>query len=68
MERAFLLQHERPDPENVKVIGIYSSEAAAQAAIDRLQQQAGFRDYPDCFTIDVYELDKDHWAEGFVDL
>lgn len=52
--------------EDVKLIGAYASEAAAQAAIERLRKQPGFRDYPDDFTIDAYEIDKDHWTEGFV--
>ncbi|WP_419668807.1 hypothetical protein [Streptomyces sp. 2-1] len=26
----------------------------------------GFRDEPECFHFDAYELDEDHWAEGFV--
>jgi hypothetical protein len=65
MERAYLLQHERPDTEDVKVIGIYRSEAAALAAIKRLREQPGFRDHPDSFAIDAYELDEDNWVEGF---
>ena len=67
MERTYLLQHERPDTDDVKVIGVYSSMASAQAAIERFREQAGFRNYPNCFTIDAYELDKDHWVEGFGD-
>ena len=39
---------------------------AANAAIARLSFQLGFRDHPDGFTVDEYELDKDHWCEGFV--
>ena len=68
MERAYLLQHERSDAEDVKVIGVYSSELEAMAAIERLANQPGFRDYPDGFSIDAYELNRDNWTEGFVDL
>lgn len=66
MDRAYLLQHENPLNEDVKVIGLYSSEASAREAIARLQAQPGFCDYPDGFSIDLYELDRDHWTEGFV--
>lgn len=70
MGKVFILQHERPETkyrmEDVKLIGAYSSEASAQAAIERLRTQPGFRDYPDDFTIDAYEIDKDHWSEGFI--
>ena len=66
MDRAYLLQHENPDMEDVKVIGLYSSPSSAAAAIERLRVQPGFRDYPDGFSIDAYELDEDHWVEGFI--
>ncbi len=68
MDRAFILQHERTDSEHVKFIGVYSSQKAAKATIQRLRLQPGFSDYPDGFTVDAYEFDKDHWTEGFVDL
>jgi homoserine kinase type II len=68
MDRVYLLQHERPDTEDVKTVGIYSSRADARAAVQRVLQQPGFCDYPGGFSIDAYELNKDHWAEGFVDL
>ena len=66
MDLAYLLQHENPDTKDVKIIGLYSSEALAGAAIERLRGRSGFCDYPDCFTVNAYELDKDHWREGFV--
>lgn len=70
MDTVFILQHERPEAEDriedVRFIGAYSSEASAPAAVERLRTQPGFRDYPDHFTIDAYEIDKDHWTEGFI--
>lgn len=68
MDRAYLLQHGRyddGDAADVRVIGVYSSRSAAQAAIERLKEQPGFRDFPDAFTIDEYRLDDDNWADGF---
>ena len=70
MAIVFIVQHESPGTEeraeDVKLIGAYSSEASARAAVERLRSQPGFRDYPDCFSVDAYEVDKDHWIEGFV--
>jgi hypothetical protein len=63
------LQHVRDegsDDEDVKFIGVYSSEASALAAIERLKKQPGFVDYPAGFGIDRYEIDQDQWSEGFV--
>lgn len=52
--------------EDVKLIGVYSSKALAIAAISRLQKQPGFSETPEGFTISGYQLDIDHWIEGYV--
>ena len=68
MSSAFILQHEHEwcDREKVKFIGVYATHSDAQAAIDRLRDQPGFRDWPDGFCITEYEFGVDHWTEGFV--
>jgi hypothetical protein len=80
MKSVFIVQHLHILPgerEDLKLIGAYRSLEAAQAAIERLKIQPGFRDCPRIldplvddkdqgFYIDEYELDKDHWPEGFV--
>lgn len=68
MPTVFVLQHEYEwcGHDKAKMIGVYATEADAQAAITRLREQPGFRDWPDGFTIDPYELGVDHWIEGFV--
>ena len=68
MNRVYLLHHAYEDAagcDQVKLIGAYSSEAAAKAAVDRLRSQPGFRDRPNDFQIETYELDLDHWPQGF---
>jgi hypothetical protein len=47
------------------LLGVYSSEAAAKSAIQRLQDKPGFVSFPAGFQIHPYELDRDHWTEGF---
>lgn len=80
MRTVFLLQHLHVLPQgedDVKTIGIYSTEAEALAAIERLRQQPGFAEFPrridplvegfvDGFYLDEYLLNEDNWAEGFV--
>jgi hypothetical protein len=69
MASVFVLQHvhEREDgPEDVKLIGVYSSREKAQAAVERLIRQPGFSDAPDGFSVDEYPVDQDHWVEGYV--
>ena len=58
--------HEVDDDENVKMIGVYSTEDEAKAAVSRASTKPGFRDHPDAFQISRYELNKDHWTEGFI--
>ena len=69
MKEVFVLQHtygnETKELENYKFIGVYSSYEEAEKAKDRLRKQPGFSLYPEGFTIDRYEIDKDSWAEGF---
>lgn len=65
----WVVQHvarEDSDDEDVKFIGVYSSEGNAEKAVQRLRSQPGFRDDPTSFHIDEYHLDQDHWTEGFV--
>ena len=65
----YLLQHvHRFDDghEDVKLIGIYSSEELALRAKDQRSGQPGFRDLPDSFEISEHILDNDHagWPQG----
>jgi len=69
MNVVHLLSHIRGNDEygdDAKLIGAYSSSDSASAAIDRLKERPGFADWPAGFTIDNYEIDKDHWVEGFL--
>jgi hypothetical protein len=69
METVFLLWYvQAPDTvdEDELLIGAYSSEEEAKAAIERLKAKPGFVKAPEGFLIDPYELNRDHWTEGFV--
>ncbi|WP_225563077.1 hypothetical protein [Rhodanobacter sp. DHG33] len=62
----------------MKMIGVYRTLDAAKAAVDRLSTRPGFAESPvvvdpdtnqvDGFYIGEYELDEDHWTEGFITL
>jgi hypothetical protein len=67
--RVFVLQHTREladGTDDVKLIGVYSSEPAGRAAIQALSALPGFCEYPAGFDLSAYELDATHWSEGFV--
>jgi len=76
MSKAFLLEHLHVISEGnecVKTIGIYSSKSSAMEAVERLKSQSGFSEQNELnpsqgsgFFISEYEVDVDHWREGFV--
>jgi hypothetical protein len=70
MAEVFLLYHSYGDGEDyddhAKLIGIYTSQENAEAAIRRVRDQPGFRTRQDGFRIHPIALDVDGWSEGFV--
>ena len=68
--RVFIAEHvhEFPDGhEDVKLLGVYSSRASAQSAIDSVRDQPGFREHPSGFSISEHIVDPGSpgWPEGF---
>jgi hypothetical protein len=81
MTKVFVLHHVHAMPgsdENVKLLGVYSSEHLAKQAVLRFNKQPGFSALPDIvapdsdsdegFHISDYDLDQDvpGWADGYV--
>jgi hypothetical protein len=52
--------------DDLKILGAYSTEERARDRVARTRQLPGFRDEPDCFYVDRYTVDEDHWQDGFV--
>jgi hypothetical protein len=48
------------------LIGVYSSEAEAKAAIERVKNKRGFAEFQEGFQICPYQIDRDQWTEGFI--
>lgn len=68
MESVYILWHTHEfneDEEDSKLIGVYSSESIARDRIAKYKTLPGFSQYPDGFDIVRYEIDADHWREGF---
>jgi hypothetical protein len=58
---------EYPDRDDTQLhIGIYRTHEDASAAVERLQDKPGFRDWPEGFHIHEVTLNRDGWTEGFV--
>ena len=51
--------------DDAELLGVSSSDAAAQARIESAQTLPGFSDEPGCLHITLRTLDKDEWTEGF---
>ena len=50
----------------LKSVGVYSTEADAKQAIERLRNKPGFRDHPERWRIWEVALDENNdWREGF---
>jgi hypothetical protein len=58
--------HDLEEEEDVKLLGVYSSEQKAEEAKTRSIELPGFRELPEGFHMDCYEVDQDHWTEGFI--
>ncbi|HXS49178.1 MAG TPA: hypothetical protein VN713_03520 [Sphingomicrobium sp.] len=59
------VRHDNQYGDDAKLVGVYSSDASAQAAIERKINMPGFCDHPAGFEISKYEIDRDAWSEGF---
>lgn len=59
-------EQERADGVDTELlIGVYGTEEYAKAAIERVKDQPGFRDYPQGFSAHEHVLNKDSWIGGF---
>jgi homoserine kinase type II len=56
--------HTRDGLDEELLIGVYDKEEA-KAAIDRLKEKPGFVNAREGFHIHPYEINRDHWTEGF---
>lgn len=64
----FIVFHTRvkdQDNEDIKLIGVFSSEQLAESAIMSVRTMPGFRDNLDGFSIGEHTIDDIKWREGF---
>ena len=64
VQHAYPLEDEEGD-EQIRFLGVYTSRRLADEAVARFVERPGFSAHPNGFRIDPYEMDKDHWTDGF---
>ena len=65
MKYVYTVYHVNPKNDDKKSIGVYFSLIEAEAVVAKYKSIKGFRDAPDHFYIDKYELNKMYWSEGY---
>lgn len=65
MKFIYTVYHVNPKNDEKKFIGGYFSLAEAEEVVAKYKGIKGFRDTPDHFYIDKYELNKMYWSEGY---
>jgi len=68
-DRVYVLHHThqiKGYEEDVKLLGIFSSEEKAIEAIEKYKQMPGFKETPEGFSLDQYVVNKTEWREGFI--
>lgn len=66
--KVFILQHVHvvDEREDVKLIGVYTTQKNANDAKNRSKKLPGFKKNLKGFSIDEYLVDEDYWTEGFI--
>ncbi|MGE0426120.1 MAG: hypothetical protein AB7O88_27925 [Reyranellaceae bacterium] len=65
-EEVYVLKHRHELPDGFrddKFIGLYSSAAGAQGAIERTRKLPGFRDAPNGFSVRKIRIDEDLFSD-----
>jgi hypothetical protein len=53
------------DGDDVKLLGVYSTRQLAEERIRSARELPGFCDDPDCFLVSNYQVDVNHWSDGY---
>lgn len=68
IKKVYFLQHFYENYDEIECItdlGVYSTRKKAEEALEKFKKNKKFKDHPNDFNIDTYEVDKTFWEEGF---
>ncbi|MNR53554.1 hypothetical protein D3C85_1735860 [compost metagenome] len=54
------------DDEEIRYIGIYTTNERAEEVLSELKLKPGFAEHPEDFNIDRFTLNEREWKEGFI--
>ncbi|MFB6398339.1 hypothetical protein [Polymorphospora lycopeni] len=60
------MEWDEQDGDDLKMLGVYSTEQKAQERIVLARSLPGFREEPNCFLVDRHTIDEARWDDGFV--
>jgi len=69
MTDVFIVSFDRQLPsgeDDERLLGVYSTEQKAQAALARFKAQPEFRDHSECLAAEPFTLDETSFKEGFI--
>lgn len=69
MAKVFIIyfDHQLPSGEDdERLLGVYSTEQKAEAALARFKAHSEFRDHPECLECGPFTLDDTSFKEGFI--
>lgn len=61
------LSWDEEDGDDVKLLGVYSTEQKARDRVLRARELPGFQDEPDCFLVDASAVDEESVGRGLRD-
>lgn len=66
MKYIYTVQHVNDKNGDAKHLGSYPTMQRATEVVEKYRKIKGFKDSPNGFFIDRYEVDKEYWQEGYV--
>jgi hypothetical protein len=69
MNKVFLATHEYENSsgcEVLKILGVFLTKDSANAAIDQIRNQEGFREHPNGFDVAEWTIGEINWPAGFI--
>jgi hypothetical protein len=57
---------DEPQGDDIKLLGVFSTETGALQPVEHARAQSGFHDEPDCFLVSAHIVDEETWTDGYV--